>query len=228
MSSTTRFLAAIVACILMSIGPSLAQEREWTKLHETIEMDGLMAEYTEITTSDDLSPDVSRLLYADSDGVLLVIRDTIHFTWGEEEPLDILTTEDSITLVSNGEELTLGHNEGNDTMTLTIGPASVDYSDDPGDRPLSPSIQSQAQSILTANASQGFQDALYKLARTGSQYSNKLYSVSSEIAELFYPELEIGRVTDYTTGPTEVVENFDPYTTPPGTFELQFGQAYYE
>ena len=63
----------------------------------------------------------------------------------------------------------------------------------------------------------------------GADYSSLLRVHGRMLRELFFPpEVAPAPSVNYTSDSTDVVTDFDPITTPPNAFELQFGLAYYE
>lgn len=221
-----RFVMAAVFLLLTFTVP-VAQQRTWLKSHEKIEMDEVLAEYTEIATSDHLSPREQRYLYVDSVGVALVLRHSTDVVMDGDVIEGTGSFGSSVTMVSTGEQITLEYDQGTDTVAVTIASGSFSYSDT-SERPLPQSVKVEALGVLTANASPAFQQALQRFAGVGARYSNLFHGFAFELADLFFAEIELLAVTDLTSEPTEIVTDFDPYTTPPGPFEQQFGQAYYE
>jgi hypothetical protein len=210
---------------LFVTGTVTAQQRTWIKQHETIAFDQLSwGEYTFIGTSDGLSPNVSRLLYKDGAGALLVVRHESTFLSEGGQPTAVTGGELSVTSIDTGDEIAITVH-ADQTVTVVIGTASASF---PALIPSSQQTKNAALEFLEENTSEGFRTALARLGRTGVYYARRLKFIGVPLRELFFHDVETKPLTNYTGEPTEVVESFDPNTTPPGVFEQQFGSAYYE
>ncbi len=86
--------------------------------------------------------------------------------------------------------------------------------------------KTDAQTVL-GNASQGFQAAIRRLTNVGCYESLEMFRVGVLFGHLFYEDIDCDPPRERATY-SNVTLNFDPDVTPPGVFEQQFGDAYYE
>jgi hypothetical protein len=207
---------SVALALLFFSGFGLADERTWLKTHWTIGtvQEGQLAEFTDIMTLDQIQPYLSRFLYGDSTGNLLVIRFSANTTDS--------TSRTEYTFLGTGEKIAFDIAPPNVTLTRTNGPSITFVDADP----IPPEVQSQAASVMEG-ASQSFKDALRGFAEVTSRYGARLLVAGILLTGVLYPDID----TPSTGSGEELtgkVVGFDPDTTPPNAFEQQFGQAYYQ
>lgn len=223
---TNRASIAVATAFALSFGfSSPAAARTWGKYHQTINLGGVIAEYTIIATSDGASPLSKRILYKDDQGTLLVIRYDTPFTTGTDGTISATSVQNSITILNTGEVLTISMPNSTAQITCSVGTGSVSFTDQD---PISSSVRQAATAMLQADASQGFQTALRRFAVVSLAYSSDNLDLGSSLRGLFFPDIVVVAPQDYTTDPTDRIKNFDPNVNGPGTFDQQFGQAYYQ
>ncbi len=219
--------AFLLACLALGFSLSTsAQDRTWSKFHHEVRLEGEIASrYTVISSSDRQSPHVSRLLYDDMKGGLLVVRRETTTVQDAGEGLRVTDSVIAISRVENDEALTVTLRGEHGTLRLAGGSVTfVDVEDD-----TFPKSVRDAATALLADTSQEFNSALRGLTEAGSYSSFRLASAGLLLRKLFYPDIDAGKFVVLDGTPTDaVVHTFNPTANPPGPFELQFGDAYYQ
>ena len=223
---------SLLALLVLASLPSMAQSgRQWSKHSDWAidhEVQGVWSyKWSYIRTTDDQYPYLSRRLFRDNAGSLLVIRTSL------EEPA-VARASISIQDIDTGETLTFvaQHMESMTIQLLGGGaPLVIPYTDvvafsgaDGSEFP--PGIKTAAQTMI-ATASQGFEDALRRLALHGCYENADLYIVAAYYAHLLYSDIDCTDPPRYAPSP-QIIHGFDPNVTSPTEFERQFGAAYYE
>ena len=203
-------------------------ERTWSKDHRVIgdqatgQGSETIAEFTYIS-SDPALPFLERWLYK-SGADLLVMRSEMtdlegshvmtinHLGTGEILTIDIVA--EISTTISYGTE-----------QFMSSYPENLAHFEQHGD--YIPSTKAEA-SALFANVSQEFRDALHGLAAVGS-YHSQVFSGLTVTLNVFFDDLDFDLpVLEVTGDRTDHIDEFDPNLHPPGSFEFQFGDAYYQ
>lgn len=205
----------MVPLLLVAAGSIVvADERTWLKTTHVVTFDEeQLAQCSVISTGDEVQPRLLRILYGDSEGRLLVVRNELNSGSGSS----------SYTFVATGESIRFSWVPNGPVTFERIGGSSITFADE--DR-MSSEVRSQAAAVL-AGASTSFKDALQDLAELGILHGDYLRTPGVILAELFYPDF-LDRQEAGGEVRTGYVLHFDPNTTSPSTFEQQFGQAYYQ
>jgi len=217
------------ACVCCLVSTSLAGDP--MKLHRVVtaapNASTVVAEFTSISSNLDELPATYRILYRDSQGRRLVIRDL--YTDGEGSGTL------SIECVSSGEIVEF-ETVAQESITARFGPNSVtvnatDVSMDATALP--ENLRAECATVFDS-LSLPCRLTLRRLAEIGDYYSLELSEAGFMVATFVLTgSLAIAvdgnpPAVETTSAPTEVVVEFDPAQTPPTEFEEGFGAAYYE
>ena len=216
MRPLTPKLYVLAAIFLLASFAVIADDRTWLKEHYVMSVDlEILAEYTMIATVDEVEPRLSRCLYGDSQGRLLVMRFEVDTT--------TLEARTEFTSVATGESLVFDTPDG-ETITLElVGGSSFTYANEDS---TTPEVRSQAAALME-DASASFKDTLENLAEIGSYHGEDMRNPGLTLAEVLYPEFSEAPARSSEVRTVHVLD-FDPYTTAPTAFEQQFGAAYYQ
>lgn len=208
------------------VGSSIAQTRTWEKIHATVGIPGdpPIATYTKIVTTDSVSPVLKRVLVEDKNQQLLVYREEYEQDASVKHGISSMTLH--LELLSTGESLQITVS-ANGSGTLIVGGTSITYTDDDDALNLPSSVTTAAVAALDTTSAD-FKSAVAAFVKLGRMYSGSFDVASYSIARLLFPHLQQVNVTDDLTIPESHVPEFDPQATPPGSFELSFGNAYYQ
>ena len=215
----TRFVLTVAICLVACAAASAGPDRRWGKFHQRVQLgdDAPIAEFTRIQTVDNRFPMFSRSLYEAESGALLVIRSAIDSPDGAGS-LSVLHT-------ATGEKLTAETRPdgGIELVTVSIGDASISFEDG---EPFPAEARREGAALL-GEASPTFSAALADLTVVGSRHSTEFTLVAFLLRELFFHDVA-DALDDVGLPATAFDTEFDPLAVPPGAFELQFGEHYFE
>ncbi|MDH3626600.1 MAG: hypothetical protein OEV00_11695 [Acidobacteriota bacterium] len=214
-------LFIVIAAILVFVPVTSAQV--WTKDHTGIQHSTgeAIAKFTFIRTDPALPFTYRQLL--EIDGTRLVIRAT-----QSDEAGSYLMTIESL---SQGETLTIESDFeveqrisfGGDAVSWTYQELESSFN---SIQDYPPSVRVAAVMLLE-DVSVKFQAELRELAELGCYHSGE-FNPLTVLLNVFFDDLDFDDPIEKHSITSQRVENFDPLTTPPTAFELEFGLAYFE
>jgi len=188
-------------------------EAGWVKYHQVISSGGVpVAEYTHISTASG-HPHVVRILYRDAVGSDIVIRRSIAADGTGPISVKVLGTPGVLRFSALA--------SGNIQVSFQ-GSSFAFHENQEG----SSVVRQQGQELMDG-ASENFMSALRRLAEVGSQKAIVVADVGRLLRAILYEDIVQGGYHGFEGEMQDVVADFDPNTTPPGSFEQAFGQAYY-